>query len=350
MSRRVGWPAARRLLAWALCLGGLWCAFAGAAWAGRCWPAMELRYSTPRTGRQIEEAKDYAARQAQEDGAGITPVFWDEEAGTACANGRSLALTVIWANGDGQLAYPAQCLRGGVPGAGDSAGCALSEAAAWQLFSSLDVVGLTVELQGRTCTVRGVFRGSRSLALAGAEEGQALRNVALPGTAAGDARQEAIDFARAAGLGEPEHLCYGSSLAALAGALCWLPVLLALGRLAWGLWRAARALTPLRRQMIAFAAALCFALCLPALLALVPGWAIPSRWSDFAFWGELAHTLAERAVEWLAMPPFAKDVAGKLALGLCGAGLFLACCTAACLPPKAAKQQAPRHSDAQKSH
>ena len=67
-------------------------------------------------------------------------------------------MTAIRFNGEGSLCYPARFISGGYPGSEDTSGCATSTALAWQLFGSNDVVGQSLEWEGISLTVRGVFK------------------------------------------------------------------------------------------------------------------------------------------------------------------------------------------------
>ncbi len=310
-------------LAALLCLGGLAWAFTWADAAARCWPVIGLRYAQPFTEEQVRQAEEYAAKQADAPDA-LWPTFWKEETGTARADGREAAATAVLVRGDAALAMPARCVRGGLPGAGDEAGCALSRQAAWQLFGADDVVGLAVDWNGRRYTVRGVWAGNDPVLGRGAAPGAGIIQLDLSGSVRGDEREAALNFAAAAGLGTPSQLCYGQSVAAFARVCCYLPLAVAAAWSLAGAWRASRALPPVGRQVLWFAAALAAALCLPWLLGAMPGWLIPARWSDFSFWTTLAQTMRMRLHEWLALRPFYKDVQGKQAL-LCCAGGILAC-------------------------
>lgn len=79
-----------------------------------------------------------------------------------------------------------------------------------------------------------------------------------------------------------------------------------------------------------FAAALVGALLLPTLLARLPGWLIPNRWSELSFWQRLITAAGTRLNEWRAMAPGWKEVQAKQAVEqcllwvLCSAGLLFA--------------------------
>lgn len=301
-----------------LCGLALALAFASAGALYQIYPALGLRYAAPLTEAQLRRAEETAAQDAV---YGLT--FWREETGTLTRGSQSAAASAVVYNGEGADCYPARFVCGGYPGAGDAAGCAISSGAAWRLFGSEDVVGQPVTWNGQAYRVRGVFKEEKTVALLGAGVQDGFDNVELAGTPAGDAREEALNFAAKAGFGAPDQLCYGPSLAAFAEFCCLLPLLwAAVCLLAAGL-RKSRGLPPLWRQVLWFGLALGFALCLPWVLQSLPGWLVPARWSDFSFWTGLAETLGERLREWFALRPMLKDVLAKQAM-LQGAAALLA--------------------------
>lgn len=317
--------SARRLLrALALAACGLCLFFAlrAAQCAEALYPAAGLRYETPLSAAQVQAARRYA----QEAGQGVFPTFWRQEQRRVRTQRAAAQAGVIAFCGDGGACFAADFVCGGMPGAQDAAGCALSEALAQELFGAADVVGLPLTMEApdgarRVYTVRGVFAGDRLLALAGAGENEAFTCVELQGELGADETAAAREFAASAGLGEPDAVCVGAGAAALAKALCFAPLALAALGLAARLLRSACALAPPARGAALLALAVCAALALPAALGALPGWMIPARWSDFSFWPALAGQLADGVRAWLSLRPFEKDVQAKLALLHCAAHL-----------------------------
>ena len=316
--------SARRLLrALALAACGLCLFFAlrAAQRAEALYPAAGLRYETPLPAAQVQAARRYA----QEAGQGV-PTFWRQEQRAVRTQRAAAQAEVIAFCGDGGACFAADFLCGGMPGAQDAAGCALSEALAQELFGAADVVGLPLTMETpdgarRAYTVRGVFAGGGLLALAGAGEDEAFTCVELQGEPGAEETDSARAFAAAAGLGEPDAVCVGAGAAALAKALCFAPLALAALVLAARLLRSACALAPPARGAALLGLAVCAALALPAALGALPGWMIPARWSDFSFWPALAGQLADGVRAWLSLRPFEKDVQAKMALLRCAAHL-----------------------------
>lgn len=290
-----------------------------------------LRAAAPLSAAQRENAEQAAA----ELGAAVT--FWGEAADTVSAPDRPAAVpvtaAVISSAGDPAPAFGARWLYGRAPAAGETGTCAVSLALAEALWGGRDVTGQTLVWQDRGYTVCGVAESDAVWLLCPAPDGMALTAVELSGLPAGDPRGAAGTVAQAAGLAEGEVLYIpGGTLAAAAGLLAWLPLALA------GLWMAAKtAAAALRsvpggavRQGIGFAAALALALALPRLLAAVPAWLIPDRWSDFGFWRALLALPGRTLQALLAAPPTVRDVAlRRLLLQSGGAGAAALLCAGA---------------------
>lgn len=138
-------------------------------------------------------------------------------------------------------------------------------------------------------------------------------------------REQVLDFAAAAGLGDPATAVDGGGIARIFSVLLWLPFavtavyvlirfLIAEGLAGW------------RRPMVIFGLLLVLALALPALLDAVPVWAIPSKWSDFAFWDTLGKRTEAYFTEWLLMRPYIKDAQAKSLMLQAGCAAALTLC------------------------
>lgn len=325
------WHCLQSMLWLGLCFLLLLTAFGQAQWLAEIYPAQSLRYATPLSAQQVETALRYAT--SEKNAAQIYPSFWSEKATASLhAKGFRTEHTVeamaISFRGEAAVCYPASFVRGGYPGSGDTFGCAVSQELAWQLWGSNDVLGQNVVWQSRTYTVCGVFVGKDAVMMAGARLGESFPNVELTGNWPDDARAAALQFAARASLGSPAQMVQGPAMAALAQALCWLPVVVTSAFVGAAMWRKSKKWPRAHRNIFLFGLALCAAVLLPRWLSLVPGMLIPAQWSDFAFWGTLWDTLCMRVREWLSLVPTQKDVQAKLALvTLCAS--VLALCIAA---------------------
>ncbi len=309
----------RAALCWGLCLAlqtALFWNVGRFAWLDG---GVSLRYAEPLTLRQTERAQETARETRAVDAL----TFWTEQSGVeVSANGREERARLLAVCGDAARVTAGRMLSGTPPAA--PGGCAISGALAWRLWGALDVTGLELTAGERRYSVTGVFEDEALCLIAqNAADEAPYDNVelCLPGP---DASRGALSFARAGGLGAPAYTMDGGALAALAGLMCRMP--LALGALVL-LARFARGLSPRAKRRLAYAALLAFALCLPRLLAALPAAWIPTRWSDFSFWQELARSAADGVDAWLALPPQSVDVAAKKLL-LCQGALCAAGCAA----------------------
>lgn len=344
---------ARRAAGWLLLVVSLWAGFGAADRLAAGYAAPSVRFAQPVPWREARRlwagAGEGSAPQTAAEGEtalppaladpAIRPTFWQEELGTASGPRGGTEAAAVWVLGDAALAWPVRCLTGGMPGLYDEAGCAVSAGLAEALFGSREVVGCTVEWQGRACPVRGVFAGAEPRLVAAARPGQSFAAAELAGLEdVPDTEQAALRWAAGAGLGVSAVVC-GPGLAALGELLAFLPLAAALGRLALAAGRGLRRCPPPTPQLAGWGLAFAAAGGLPLLAARLPGWLRPGRWSDTAFWRALLARLARQAKDLLALPPAGRDLLAKqwllalLAAAL--AGLWL---TAALAPRRAQGQ------------
>lgn len=290
--------------------------------------SVSARFDTPLTGAAARGALRHAAQSGDEDG--FWPTFWSQGTEKLESDLFSAEASAIHYAGEGALVYPARFLGGGWPGAADEGGCALSEALAWQLWGSRDVVGKALRVGEKTYIVRGVFAGEAPLALlASAPDGHppGWQAAQLAGGGERPTKDAAEAFLAAAGLGEASALLVGWWVLFLARALLALP--LALGAL-WcfgGLLQWTKG-HPGARFLLVSVALLALALALPALLAALPARLVPGRWSDFSFWAALWRDFSEGFTALLSLGGTLRDLAGQGALwvqGAAGAALLAAC-------------------------
>lgn len=311
----------KKFLAAVLCALLLAVSFSAAEQIKSCYPALGLRWKEPLSQTQAEALRTVAGEQ---EDAPLYPTFWREEQGQAHTElHQADEVTAIRFNGEESLCYPARFISGGYPGSEDTSGCATSTALAWQLFGSNDVVGQSLEWEGISLTVRGVFEENERVLLRGCSLADTFSAVELSGSFEDDRKAQAQELIRQAGLPLTDSMVYGQSMGTAATGLCFLPLLLAGVLLISECVRRMRNLPPVHRQVLLFGIGTGLALCLPFLLEQLPGWMIPAQWSDFSFWPQLGETLLACLNEWFAVFPCRKDVLAKQALTI------LAVCSAA---------------------
>ena len=316
----------------------LWCVLAALIMFGVLnvnaisqYASISLRYETPFSGQTAYQARQYSIEHSEDKAFWLT--FWHETKLLFESEFNSVSAACILFSGDAALVWPAKYLDGTAPGVTDGSGCSVSSALAWALWGSSDVVGKTVDIGDETRFVRGVFESEDELALLSVRDevrSQSFSAVELSGGPADPTRSDVISFARSSGLGAPDSVLMGTP-ASFAAALAALPlVILAIYGLALCIARLKTRPAALRLSLLF--TLLVVAVSLPGLLDMLPGWMIPSRWSDFSFWGSLKNQIGDNFKEYLLLAPRLRDVAYKVLL-LKQAGIaFLAtgCAMAIC--------------------
>lgn len=307
----------RRWIAWGivLVLYTLLCfwAFRGAVSMQSVYPSVSLRYTNSISATTAQNAQHYAAKSKTET---IWPTYWAQQNKkvTIHQSNAQAQADCLFFYGDAAKVWPTNFLAGTYPGQLEEKGCAVSRQLAWQLFGSTDVLGLTVTINETDYTIRGVFEGDDPLLLASCPEGPAggWQNVELDGfDSSKDIREQALQFASSSGLGTPQHLVNGGSVVSVMQLLASLPILILLIAGFIGILRRQKQMGALRRNILLFGVLFALALLLPWMLAKLPPWLLPTRWSDFSFWGGVAKQIGQRLQEWWLLPPFLKDAQAK---------------------------------------
>ena len=263
------------------------------------------------SGAAAYRARQYAIEHSEENT--FWPTFWIENTARFSIEFRKVTADCIIFSGDAALVRPAVYIAGGAPGVTDGAGCAVSAGLAWELWGDIDVVGKPVEIDGAQRYVRGVFDGAEPLALLSVRDEDKIQNftaVELSGGPASPNRSDAAGFATAAGLGTPDSVLMGTP-AFLAELMTFLPLgILVIYVLALCI-NVLKKRSAIMRRTLMFLLFLGAALLLPALLELLPDRVIPTRWSNFSFWGGLFGQMGENLREYLALSPSLRDVGYK---------------------------------------
>ena len=274
-------------------------------------PSISLRYDTPLTAEQVEWSRAYTA----EYGAPFL-TFWTESQTFVSVEDMGTSAAQILYNGNPDTSYPVTYRHGGAPGMDQNA-CSISASLAWELWGSDRVVGMTLKIDGKEYTVSGVFEGEDNRLFRWADSG--FTAVEIPDTPKGeDSYRYALDLAAQSGLGHPTGILWGSGMAEIGRMLCWLPLALA------GCFLIMPYLAQLKKipGIVWAILALILVLALPAIIEVLPGWMVPTRWSDFRFYGRLWDTFRDRWHDLLILSPTPMDARRKvLFLGL----LFSTC-------------------------
>lgn len=284
---------------------------------------VSLRYIEPLTKTQVESALEYV--QSEQNNADTYPTFWLQKEGVeVTTRDDTKAITqILVGHGQGELIWPATFILGGWPGVYDEDGCAVSAQLAWNLWGSTDVVGKEVQLDKRKLTVRGIFEGEDPILYATGGLDVGYTCVELSPIIDEDKHEAAENFIIKAGLPFADYMVYGGSMQVLMQAACWLEVIYSALCLMWHLFRAC---PPKRRRLMLLCLLFVLAFLLPVALSELPAWIIPTRLSDFDFWGRLWQTVSDRIREWFSLPAQSKDVMAKFLMlkqGILSVGLML---------------------------
>ena len=292
----------------------------------RQFSSVSLRFDTPVSGRDAYSARLYSVSHSGDDT--FWPTFWTEYTASFLCKFASVDASCIAYSGDASLVWPAKLIDGTMPGIVDGGGCVVSTALAWRLWGGVDVIGMNVEIDGAKRVVRGVFKSDMELALISFRDEDTTRGwsaVELSGGAKNFGREDAERYASAAGLGKPVSILMNGSTV-LAGVMSALPPIIIT---VYGFIRIItdiRKRFPVARKVAIYIILTIFAVLLPTILGAAPTWLIPTRWSDFSFWGSLLRQAAIGIREFLSVSPRLRDVELKVLLLKQAGILFPAVC------------------------
>ena len=271
-----------------------------------------LRYDAPVSGRDAYAARQYSITHNND--SMFWPTFWNECVASFASGSAAVDAGCIAFSGNASLVWLAEFISGAAPGAIDGSGCAVSESLAWRLWGGIDVVGMTVMVDESERIVRGVFRGEVELALIsfGDEDtSQEWSAVELGGGPDSFTRDDAVNYSLASGLGNPAAILMGGQ-SLLAAIMVMLPfTILAI----YGIFLAAGYAGkrfPTARKFYPFLLLIALAALVPAILGMIPEWLIPTRWSDFRFWGSMLRQAASSLRGFLGVVPRSRDVELRL--------------------------------------
>ena len=315
-------------IALAVCALLLWCAgtFMAQQAAAGCGAVAARFQSGGVSPAQLERQLDVFRQDGLKGMPELT--LWEEHAAQTLKAGddASAKAPVLELYGLAEEACSAAPVRGGFPARGDPKGCALSEGTAFTLWGGGNVLGQSVLWEDHIYYVQGVLKGEEALMVVqqSADSEAPMPNLQLR-FAVGGSRQAAEEFLSRTDFRSAQLLDM-PLVGWLLRLIAFLPVLF------MGLWLLIRLLHEALRARKDLPEFLRF---LPILLGLgavdiylmtrgpkLPAALIPSGWSDFSFWSDLAANTAQRVKDWLAYP-LGRDIAllfallgGALVIGL----------------------------------
>lgn len=219
---------------------------------------------------------------------------------------------VLFVDGDIPSVLKVNFLYGRYPAALENKGIALSEGLAWSIMGGFDIAGSEIEIEKSTYTITGVFEGDQNLMLVQDEAKDSMAKtfsgIELSGKIEQEPSEAAKQFVADLGLSEPDYVVSTGVLPGLISAFAWLPVMVLC------LWMSFKLLSTIasygywHKQAVRFAVLLAAAILLPKALGMIPGWMVPSQWSDFEYWGKFFKEMNFRLTGMLSMKPSFSDV------------------------------------------
>lgn len=268
------------------------------------YPGISLRYDNALSS-------DYVDKIVQQDINGIS--LWGETEKTITGLSVKENIPTVVYIGDSTVIWPNEYIYGQGPGVLDFKGCALSNSLAWQLFGSNDVVGLSVEIDKVSYTICGVFDAEDALMLlpASDEDSFTVIDLATEDSAWDDPEGWVMNMIHKYGFPLPDQIIYGNELCAITKLAAWLPIIGSVIGFIFAFVQYSRQWRHLSRELFIFSLLFALAILLPFLLAQIPAWLTPSRWSDFTWWGDTTETIKSHMVQWLSINPLSKDIFAK---------------------------------------
>lgn len=240
--------------------------------------------------------------------------------------GGKTQLRVVCVYGDMRQTAPMKLLSGAFPVEDDTEGCLLDAASAWALFHSTDATGAAVKLDGREYIVRGIADMYEPAMMIRSDQA-GYENLEFAVRSADEAKQSVETFLYRCG-NTNDYVVVQSGLAVrVVRGAAWLPLWIAAACAAIALlkrgWRAR--VRPARSVLYLTAGvALGALLCWGAVSTIYwPQSFLPTKWSDFAFWGKLADTWRTDAKAFALMTQLPKEIELFSALRRCAVALIV---------------------------
>lgn len=272
-------------------------------------PTVSLRLSSPLT------ADDYLHIQDSfQEGFPDVVRFaaWTQKEGiiTNSSGDRGASTRIILFSGGDEIVWPQRFLNLGTRDNLQGRGCSVSTQLAYELFGSTHAAGLPFEFEDTVYSVQGVFEFSDPLLMipVSPENDFLFDNLELfirPGKEGGTIAQA---FLRENGL-DADAVVNGPELGAV---LClmsnlpvfflWVSVFIAL------LWKLLKKQAQIQYQLETASFLLLSLFLLFGTHTKIPASLIPTKWSDFSYWGRTALLYKERLMDLLSLNVTAKDL------------------------------------------
>ena len=261
----------------------------------RLYTTTGLRFAAPLNEEQLVSVQEHQCSAENEQQ--IYASFWGQtEKNVSAEYGRTAQQVIcIGYSGNAGDCLPIKYLAGGAPGIVGKE-CSISSPLAETLFGNNQVVGLYLTADQQTFRITGVFSAGEAILLYPTTE--ELYCAELQGVSLDTPKADVLIWCAAAGLPAPQTIVYGPQRIWFARCFSIIPLLLVGMAGLVTLLRCTTSWPTLIHNGIWFALVLALALMLPTLLSCLPGWLIPSRWSDFSFWQVLADEIHKNRLSW----------------------------------------------------
>lgn len=254
---------------------------------------------------------------------------WTRSAGkqTAASHlGGETSLRVVCVSGDMRQIEPMKLLSGAFPTQDDADGCLLDAASAWALFHSTDALGATVTLGDREYVVRGIAETYESVLMI-RDDRASYENLEFAAQNPDGAKQSVETFLYRCGGADHSVIVQSGLIARVALGAAWLPLWIAAACAAAAFFR--RGWKTRGRQArnvlcwaagAALTALVCFGL---ASTAFWPQSWLPTKWSDFAFWGRLIDNWKTEMKTFALMTQLPKEIELFSTVRRCAAAIIV---------------------------
>lgn len=275
-------------------------------------PTVSLRFQQPLAEQDIKTLQD----SVQENTSGIFQLsFWSEQKTFVRneRNGHEAQANCILFLGEGSLIWPHCFLTGGYPGVGDRSGCAISSALAYEIFGSINIKDIPFVVGENTYIIRGVWDSKESALMCQQElANDIFYNMEIQMKTEQNYQEVAMDFMREHQL-EPIATINGPVLGwvihFISNFACYLVgavLLIKFVSVFFVSWSSIQMKLVTILQMI-IVGGLIF-----GLHPTLPAYLVPTKWSDFEFWGRFAQNYYNQLIELLSLTPTSKDLFFRL--------------------------------------
>lgn len=269
---------------------------------------ISIRYDIPISGNDAYHAREYSTQHKEESIYHLT--FWEETNSEIANEFICVNATCIYYNGDVSVVRPLNILCGTSPGATDNVGCMVSSGLAHKIFGGTDIIGMNIDINGYSYKIRGVFKEDDILVLASIIDEDTSHSYSAVELSSGLQHPYYGDietYMHTIGLGKPTGILMGSPTF-IAEIFTILPIIILAVYWLLLLIQQLKKYSSIIKNSLFFIVLLIFTMILPVLLDLLPGWMIPTHWSNFSYWSNIILQIKENLNEYITIKKFSRDI------------------------------------------